>query len=86
MNGQYTRATFDNHRLYLNLKSGESRILICSDSDDFYPDNIVEERYPKCSSGIDGFLTGDVHSFLRYAQAANNSVKQINNNHSEVLS
>ena len=53
MNGQYTRATFDNHRLYLNLKSGESRILICSDSDDFYPDNIAEERYPKCSSGID---------------------------------
>ncbi len=50
---RYTKATLSDRGLFLNLKSGESRILVCSDRSDFYPQDVYEEEYAKGEKEID---------------------------------
>ena len=50
---RYTKATLSDRGLFLNLKSGESRILVCSDRSDFYPQDVCEEEYAKGEKEID---------------------------------
>ena len=49
MTDGYTKARLDAEGLAVNLRSGESRILVCSDSEAIYPEGVAEER---CTEGI----------------------------------
>ena len=53
MTDVYTKARLDDEGLLLNLKSGESRILICSDSEALYPQGITEETFGDSEGEID---------------------------------
>ena len=44
MTDSYTKAQLTGNQLFVNLKSGESRILVCSDNEDIYPEGVVEEN------------------------------------------
>ena len=53
MTDRYTKASLTERGILLNLKSGESRILVCSDRNDFLPEAVAEERYQQGERVID---------------------------------
>ena len=53
MTDSYTKAQLTGNQLFVNLKSGESRILVCSDNEDIYPEGVVEENVSDVSEEID---------------------------------
>lgn len=53
MTDSYTKARLTGNELFVNLKSGESRILVCSDNEDIYPEGVVEENVSDVSEEID---------------------------------
>ena len=53
MTNIYTKARLDAGELELNLRSGESRILVCANTEDIYPEGIAEERSSEGTGEID---------------------------------
>ena len=53
MTDSYTKARLTGNELFVNLKSGESRILVCSDNEDIYPEGVVEENVSDVLEEID---------------------------------
>ena len=53
MTGEYTRATIGADGLQVRLRSGESRILLCSDNEDIYPEEMKEDVYANNGDAID---------------------------------
>lgn len=53
MTDVYTKARLDDDGLQVNLLSGESRILICSDTDALYPNDVAEDTFRDTDGEID---------------------------------
>ena len=53
MTDSYTKAQLTGNELLVNLKSGESRILVCSDNEDLYPEGVDNDKVSDVSEEID---------------------------------